>query len=90
MKISFNIRFTRSRRKKNITHHAHDTELTEQKNVYHAHDIKLTEQRNVHYAHNIELIEQKNVYYVHDTEHTKHNVLDTILLCLYNDDRFLK
>ena len=58
--------------------------------AHHAHGTEHTEQRGAHYAHGTEHIEQKDAHHVHDTEHTEHSALDTILLCLYNEDRFLR
>ena len=76
MKISFNIRSTRNKRKKDIIHRVYNTEHSKQRIVHDAHFDELTEQKNVHYVHNI--------------KHTEHNALDTIFLYLYNDERFLK
>ena len=76
MKIPLSIRPTRDKRRKNTIHHVYDTEHREQRIVYYAHRDKRTEQRNAHY--------------VYDIKHTEHNVLDTIFLYLYNDERFFK
>ena len=76
MKISFSLKSTRSKRRK-------DT-------AYYIHDIEHNEQGVVYYAHSDELIEQKCVHYARDIEHTEHKTLDTIFLYLYNSDRSLK
>ena len=43
-----------------------------------------------HHTHYDKQTEQRYAQRAYDTKHTEHNDLDTILLCLYNESRFLR